>query len=178
MDLGARLYLFLPGPPKKKIFFLAQGYMKHSSKFCKPSFFWRVSCHLSVTYNVLAASEMDVWEYQSCHIISRDLMRGYGSRMHLIPRRIGGSLQIQFFNACREKHTFWERKYLSTFFGLGWHSHNKFTILIFYSETCKKCDTSVMFHRCRDIFKVRWHSNNQCKIQATEHCIMNTEWIL
>lgn len=94
------------------LFFLAQGYMKHSSKFFKPSFLWRVSCHLPVTCNILAASKMDVWEYQSCHIISWDLMRDCGSRMHWIPGRIGRLLQIQFCNACREKYKFWKRKYL------------------------------------------------------------------
>lgn len=93
-------------------FFLAQGYMKHSSKYCKPSFPWRVSCHLPVTCNVQAASEMNVWEIQSCHNISWDLMRGYRRRMHQIPRRIGRLLQIQFFNVCREKYTLWKRKYL------------------------------------------------------------------
>lgn len=76
--------------------FLAQGYMKHSSKYCKPSFLWRVSHHLPVTYNVLAASKIDVWEYQSCRIISWDLMRGCGRRMHRISGRIGRLLKSSF----------------------------------------------------------------------------------
>lgn len=85
---GARLYLFFPGLLKKKTFSLHKDMWKRTSNFHKPSFLWRASCYLPTPYNHWPPQRMDVWEYQSCHIISWELTGGCGSRMHLIVLRL------------------------------------------------------------------------------------------